>query len=129
MNAPPIKIRVQTEEEERREFIRSVHDAQRRLRAGERVRAEHVLVFRTLEDLRSFLTPERIRLLRIIRREKPASVYRLAKIAGRDRKAVTTDLGVLTNLGLVRMEKSKGPGRARSIAHVPYSRLDISVEV
>lgn len=96
---------------------------------GDKVSPQRRLVFRSIEDLRSFLTPERLRLLRIIRREKPASVYELAKLAGRDRKSITTDLDVLAGLGLVQMGRLAGEGRRRSVPHVEYSRIEIAVEV
>lgn len=97
--------------------------------SGEKVEPLRQLVFRSIDDLRSFLTPQRLRLLKLIRSRRPGSVYELAALAGRDRKAVRTDLDVLVSLGVVRMSRASTGGRVRSVPHVPYSRIEIGVKV
>lgn len=129
MKAVPLRIEVMTPEEEHESMVRIVEDQLARARRGEKVTPVRRLIFPNFDVLRSFLTQGRLDLLRLIRSEKPDSIYALSKLAGRDRKAVTTDLDVLVDLGLVTMTKSQGEGRARSVPHVPYTRIDIRVEV
>lgn len=81
------------------------------------------------ERLRAFLSSERFRLLQLIRRKKPRSVYELAKMASRDRMAVVMDLKVLRALGFVNFQKIRGPGRARSVPVVPYKAIRIAIDL
>lgn len=125
MKAKTMKVEILSEADEIKQTARTIRAAA----AGKAVSAENRLVFRNVEDLRKFLTPERIRILRLIRHERPKSVYALAKLAGRDRKSVTTDLSVLERMGLVEVEKTDRGARDRSVPTVSYSRIEIAVEV
>jgi predicted transcriptional regulator len=129
MKTRPLRIEIVPAGELAGHAIRIVRQKLAASKAGNAPEPHRRLVFDSLDDMRRFLTPARLELLKVIRREKPASVYALAKLADRDRKSVTDDLAVLTELGLVTMTKSKGPGRARSVPHVSYSRIEIGVEV
>jgi len=53
--------------------------------------------------LRSMLSPEKARLLHIIKAKQPNSLYELAKILGRDFKAVRHDVSVLEHFGMIEM--------------------------
>ncbi len=81
------------------------------------------------EELRAFLSSERFRLVKLIRRHKPSSVYELAKLSGRDRMAVTMDLKLLEALRFVRLKRSSGTGRARSMPIVPYEAIRIAIDL
>ena len=72
------------------------------------------------------LTPKRLELLRLIRRNDPQSVRQLAALAGRDIKNVSTDLKVLENLGLVEAEERESP-RQRKRPVSAFDRLDMEV--
>jgi predicted transcriptional regulator len=124
MKTKTMKVEILSEADEIRKTAGRIRAA-----AAGRPGTENRLVFRTIEDLRKFLTPERIRILRVIRHQRPKSVYELAKLAGRDRKSVITDLTVLERLGLVEVEKTQRGARARSVPEVTYSRIEIAVEV
>lgn len=125
MKAKRLRIEIQSIEDQIRETARVIEQVEK----GRPLKPQRKLTFESIEVLRQVLTPERLRLLRIIRREKPGSIYELAKLAGRDRSAVTTDLDVLVQLGLVHLDKATGAGRERTIPHVSYSRIEIGVEV
>ncbi|MBI4393621.1 MAG: MarR family transcriptional regulator [Euryarchaeota archaeon] len=125
MKARKVRIEIMTEEQEIEATARSLERIAKRATK----KREDNLIFRDAEALRSFLTSERLRLLTLIRHERPASVYELAKLAKRDRKSVTTDLDILEGLGLVQLESVKGAGRTRSVPHVGYERIEIGVEV
>jgi predicted transcriptional regulator len=53
--------------------------------------------------LRTMLSPEKARLLHVLRSKQPNSLYELAKILGRDFKAVRHDISILENFGMVEM--------------------------
>jgi predicted transcriptional regulator len=125
MKARPLKIEIKTLDEE----IEETASLLTRAEQGKSTKLERKLVFRSIEDLRSVLTPGRLRLIHLIYHKKPESVYELAQLARRDRKAIITDLDILQTLGLVHLTEESSEGRKRSIPQVDYSRIDISVEV
>lgn len=82
--------------------------------------------FASLEAARSVLTRERLELLRAIRRHKPPSVYRLAKILGRDMKNVHDDVQLLTRLKLITTAKRR---RAREAMRPQVTCDEIQVAI
>ncbi|MHB8604046.1 MAG: HVO_A0114 family putative DNA-binding protein [Thermoplasmatota archaeon] len=87
------------------------------------------LSFPTYAMFRAALTPARVDLLKLIRRREPDSIYELARLAGRDVRSVRSDVRELASLGLVDVTKKRGKSRARNVPRVPYSKLEIEVEV
>ncbi len=71
------------------------------------------LVFDSYEAFRKVMTPERLKILHVIREKEPKSVYELAKILDRDRRNIIKDLEMLEMLGLVEFEEEKH-GKRRS---------------
>ena len=92
-----------------RETFKAVEESARSTR---RVQREGVF-FTSIEAARKLLTPNRLALLRAIRTERPGSMYALARQVGRDLKNVQQDLRLLESYGLVRMARSRGPGKGR----------------
>lgn len=64
-------------------------------------------------DLRNLLSNEKARLLHICKTKKPDSIYKLAKLLGRDFKAVRHDIKILERFGLVELISSHKQGRER----------------
>jgi len=60
-----------------------------------------------LAILRSILSNEKARILHAIKSQKPDSVYGLAKLLGRDFKAVSRDVKLLEHFGIIRLEREK----------------------
>ena len=89
-------------------------------------RSTPVLSFPSIKEMARTLTPKRLELLRLIRRNDPQSVRQLAALAGRDIKNVSTDLKVLENLGLVESEERASP-RQRKRPVSTFDRLDMEV--
>jgi predicted transcriptional regulator len=123
MSTKKIEIKVQSHEEGTQEALQALHD----LQSGKMKRSQYVLAFENLETMRKFLTPQRILLFRFIKRAKPKSVYELANLLGRDRKAVAEDLKILENLGLVSFKTSVHNGRARVKPITLYDSLQMRV--
>ena len=89
---------------------------------------EESLSFESLEAFRKILTPKRIELLRLIRHERPSSIYALAKLARRDLKNVRDDIALLKNLGLVDLKSDRNV-RAVVIPRVDYDELKVSIAI
>ena len=89
---------------------------------------EEKIVVESLDVLRKILTPERLRILQVIKNEEPKSIYELAKLLGRDRAAVIRDLKVLQEIGFVEVSKKKDEkGRKKLV--VPYDEIIVKIPV
>ena len=65
--------------------------------------------FSELGDLRQLLSNEKAKILNIVKTQNPESIYKLAKLLGRDFKAVSQDIKLLEKFGFVHFkEESKG---------------------
>jgi len=77
--------------------------------------------FSALHELRQLLTNEKSKILNTIKNQKPESVYRLAKILGRDFKAVRDDVKLLEKFGFIHL-KPEVKGKRKSF------RPEISID-
>ena len=119
-----VKIRIAP----RKENVKELIEIARRIETGEDVRDDS-LVFESYEAFRKILTPERLRILQVIREKEPRSVYELAKVLGRDRRNVIKDLEILETLGLVEFsEEERGKRKSRRPV-VPYDEIVVSIPV
>ena len=89
---------------------------------------EESLSFESVEAFRKILTPKRIELLKIIRHERPSSIYALAKLARRDIKNVRDDIALLKDLGLVDLKSDRNV-RAVVIPRVNYDELKVAIAI
>lgn len=86
--------------------------------------------FTSLEAARKVLTPKRLDLMRAIRRDTPASLYRLAQLVGRDLKNVQEDVRLLASYGLVSLRKTRGAsGRPVTVPRVKYKEIEVRIAV
>ena len=90
--------------------------------------SEDSISFQSLDQLRKFLTPKRLELLRVIRHKKPQSIYELAKLVERTPENVNTDLKFLGGLGFVEVTKVKEI-RKKSIPEVSYDKMTLEIPV
>lgn len=91
-------------------------------------RAKTGVYFVDLEAMRSVLTPQRLRLLSVIREMHPDSVYELAKRIGRALKNVQDDVSLLSRIGLISLSR-KRTARKKVAPCVDYDRLQIQIPV
>ncbi len=61
--------------------------------------------YQEVSKVRALLSNERAKILQTIKESNPQSIYHLAKILGRDFKAVRRDIDLLTHFGIIRLEK------------------------
>lgn len=124
MKVKEIRVVVRPMEEDLEEIV----DALKRVERGEEFHEEKIVV-ENLDVLRKILTPERLRILQVIRSEKPKSIYELAKLLDRDRAAVVRDLEYLQQLGLVEFEEERRGKRRSRKPVVPYDEIEVSIPV
>ena len=89
---------------------------------------EDSISFQSLDQLRKFLTPKRLELLRVIRHKKPRSMYELAKLVGRTPENVNTDIKFLEHLGFVEVTKVKEI-RKKNIPEVSYDKMTLEIAI
>lgn len=89
---------------------------------------EDSISFQSLDQLRKFITPKRLELLRIVRHKKPKSIYELAKLVGRTSENVNTDIKSLEQLGFIEITKIKDI-RKKSVPEVSYDKLTLEIAV
>jgi predicted transcriptional regulator len=87
--------------------------------------APHKIVARRAEDIGKILTHERLRLLAIIRENKPESISDLARMLNRKESNVHNDLTFLEGIGL--LELKEGKDHVKKMPIVDYDALHITV--
>lgn len=123
MKAKKIKINLKPLEDVAKEMTQVM----RAVESGESVSPKpHEIVFSDFATLRSFLTPKRLDLIRLIRRHAPDSISQLARLAKRDFARVYQDLKVLSEAGIIEIPKGlKGEKAKPEVAE--EIRLEIVV--
>ena len=89
---------------------------------------EDSISFQSLDQLRKFLTPKRLELLRTVRHKKPSSIYELAKLVSRTPENVNTDIKFLKKLGFVEVTKVKEL-RKKSVPEVSYDKMTLEISM
>ena len=108
------------------EFIKETTQAMKAMAGGKNVKPDSVISFDSLKTMRKFITDERLRILKTIRQYNPASIYELAKILKRDTKNVSDDVRYLSELGLLKLEKTKD-GRSKTKPLMEYEKILVEV--
>jgi predicted transcriptional regulator len=108
-----VVIRVGPAEQARRELKEDLAA----ITAGDRLKERREIWFPSLAQLASVLTEGRLALLQLIHEKHPASVARLARLAGRSEKSTAADLQTLADVGLLKLVSARGGQR-------PVARYD-----
>jgi len=82
-----------------------------------------------IANLRGLLSNEKARILHIIKTKKPASIYELAKLLGRDFKAVRQDIKLLEKFGFIELITSHKQGRERLMPIIGVDKIVINVDL
>lgn len=85
--------------------------------------------FEGLSALRQLLSNERAKILHILKKNKPKSIYELAKKAGRDFKSVSDDIKLLERFGFVQMVAEKTGKRARLRPMLVVDAMNIIIKL
>lgn len=125
MKVRNMTIKIQSLAESAAEFVKAVHAIEQgKTPSG----PKDAINFESLEAMRQVLTPKRLELLKLIRENRPNSIYELAKAADRDLKNVQDDVGLLSRIGLVTLSRPR-EARKRVVPRVEYDRLQVQIPV
>src|SRR3989304_2718043 len=79
MKVKNIKIAIKSD----KELFNEIKEVWNKLEKGEKVKKHEGISFANLDVMRKVLTEERLRILKVIKKEHPSSIYALAKILER----------------------------------------------
>jgi len=83
--------------------------------------------FSGLADLRQLLSNEKAKILNVIKNNNPESIYKLAKILGRDFKAVSQDINLLKKYGFIELKQESKGKRKRLKPVIAINSLQINI--
>ena len=130
MKVKRIIINIQSQDEFFKELKSKVAEISANIKKGIIKPVDYATVsFPSLAEMRSTFTPNRLKLLSVIRHSKPGSVYELSKILDRDRRHIMKDINLLKNLGIIEVKRTKLNGRKVSIINTPFEEIDISLKI
>jgi len=112
------------------EVLEGAKGVMKKLERGEKVRKRKPgIYFESIEVMRKAITPERVKILKVIKEKHPKSIYELAKLLHRNLKNVSDDVHYLAEIGLIELEKGKSNGREKTIPVVNYSKILVEIPV
>lgn len=79
--------------------------------------------------LRQLLSNEKARLLHVIKTQKPASIYDLAKKLNRNFKSVNDDLKLLERFGFIELIEEKTKNRIRHKPEIVVDTITINIKI
>ena len=85
--------------------------------------------FEGLSTLRALLSNEKAKIMHVIKTRNPGSIYELAKMTGRDFKAVSEDLKILERFGLIDTLSEKTGKRERLKPILTTDELTIKLQI
>jgi len=124
MGVKNIKVAIKSE----KELFDEVKDVWGKLERGEKVKKHQAIYFESLDVMRKVLTEERLKIVKAIRKNHPASIYELAKILRRDVKNTFDDVQFLAQAGLVELKKTKDI-REKTTPKVDYDKIVLEISV
>jgi predicted transcriptional regulator len=92
------------------EYVRQSIERAKKLDRGEKLPAECRITFEDPADFLRAISAERLRVLHAIRKKTKPTISGLAVILKRDRRAVSRDVKLLEELGLLRTRDEANPG-------------------
>lgn len=130
MKAKKIKIQLQPVKAALDEFVKTAEAmAYRKNKTPRRTKknGELVLCFEDLSVFAKVFSPERLRLIRAVRDEKPASLNELARLLERDYPNVYNDAKFLAEQGILELKEESGRGRGTVKPTFDWDGFDIAV--
>jgi len=119
---------IRTAIKDEKEILEEVKDVWGKLERGEKVKKHQAIYFESLDVMRKVLTEERLKIVKAIRKNHPASIYELAKILRRDVKNTFDDVQFLAQAGLVELKRTKDI-REKTTPKVDYDKIVLEISV
>lgn len=88
-----------------------------------------IIYFNSLSDFRKVFTTERMRLLSVVRKSRPNSLYALAKLLNKDFKNVQTDAKLLESFGLLSLERFDVGARQSLKPRTQLKKLEMAMAI
>jgi predicted transcriptional regulator len=85
--------------------------------------------FSGISALRQVLSNEKAKILDIVKREKPDSIYSVAKKLGRNFKSVYQDIKLLERFGFIELVEEKDKGRTRLHPKITAETITINIKI
>ncbi|VVB78479.1 Uncharacterised protein [uncultured archaeon] len=82
-----------------------------------------------VSSIRNILSNEKARLLHIAKTKQPESIYKLAKLLGRDFKSVRHDIKILEQFGFIELVSSHKKGRELLRPVVDADQVVITIDL
>jgi len=117
MNVKNVFVEIKSDEEVFDELKKAVKE----IKEGKPVQKKESIVFSDLNQMRSFLTNERLRILHAIKEKNPKNLYQLAKITGKDYSSVYKNVKALRDLGLIDLHNNT--------PEVNYHKINVEIVV
>lgn len=101
--------------------IRNLEDVKNRWKKAIRgeikyIQKKNEIVFLSFESASKVFSKNRMEILQTITREKPSSIYELAKILNKDFKSVYTDVRYLSEMELIELQETDARNGLKPIA-------------
>ena len=110
------------------EYFKGLNDLFEQAHKGKLKPQPRQIIVRSINDLNSILTPERVKVLQTIRESAPQSISELAALLGRDRRNVIHDLTYLKGLGFVDFEDENKAKKAKKPT-VNYDAVHVTIPI
>jgi len=94
-------------------FFARAHETARKLDKKEPIAAETIITFEDASAMWRCLTPQRTRLIKLVKKGKGTPIAHLAVQLNRPRRAVDRDISLLESTGLLRTCFQMNPGHGR----------------
>lgn len=117
-----IKVAIKSDED----ISKEIKDVVDKIERGEKVKKHEGISFDSIDAMGKILTEERLKVLRAIKKERPESVYELAKKLKRDIKNTFNDVQFLAEAGLLELKKTKD-GREKTTPLVNYDKILLEI--
>lgn len=124
MKVRNIKIAIKSD----KELFNEVKDVWKKVERGEKIKKHEGISFESIEDMRKVLTEKRLKILKTIKKDRPSSIYELAKMLKRDIKNTFDDVQFLAQAGLLELKKTKD-GREKTTPMVNYDKILLEIPV
>jgi len=124
MRVKNIKVAIKGENE----LLNEVKEVWGKLEKGEKIKKHEAIYFESLDAMRRILTGERLRMLKVIKKDHPASIYELSKMLKRDVKNTFDDVQFLAEAGLIELKKTKDV-REKTTPRVNYDKILLEISV
>ncbi len=124
MKVKRVMVGIKSTKEVLQDFVKTCKAIER----GEKVKKEVGIYFEDIKAFRKALTPRRLELLRLIKKHHPKTLHQLSRLADRNIKNITQDIGLLKNLDLLSTTKEK-TGRKEVSPAVNYDAIELMIAV